>query len=61
MVSTNSATVLRKYSKLGIDAYLNRIRQDCIVCAEQSLRFLIDSVGIDRVVFRHGLALPNGA
>ena len=31
--------------------YLNRFYYDCIVYAEQSLRFLIDSVGIDRVVF----------
>jgi aminocarboxymuconate-semialdehyde decarboxylase len=32
-------------------AYLNRFYYDCIVYTEQSLRFLIDSVGIDRVVF----------
>ena len=31
--------------------YLNRFYYDCIVYTEQSLRFLIDSVGIDRVVF----------
>ena len=32
-------------------AYLNRFYYDCIVYTEQSLRYLIDSVGIDRVVF----------
>ena len=32
-------------------AYLNRFYYDCIVYTEQALRFLIDSVGIDRVVF----------
>ena len=32
-------------------AYLNRFYYDSIVYTEQSLRFLIDSVGIDRVVF----------
>ena len=32
-------------------AYLSRFYYDCIVYTEQSLRFLIDSVGIDRVVF----------
>ena len=32
-------------------AYLKRFYYDCIVYTEQSLRFLIDSVGIDRVVF----------
>ena len=31
--------------------YLNRFYYDCIVYTEQALRFLIDSVGIDRVVF----------
>lgn len=31
--------------------YLSRFYYDCIVYTEQSLRFLIDSVGIDRVVF----------
>lgn len=32
-------------------AYLRRFYYDCIVYTEQSLRFLIDSVGVDRVVF----------
>ena len=32
-------------------AYLNRFYYDCIVYTESALRFLIDSVGIDRVVF----------
>jgi aminocarboxymuconate-semialdehyde decarboxylase len=32
-------------------AYLNRFYYDCIVYTEQALRYLIDSVGIDRVVF----------
>ena len=32
-------------------AYLSRFYYDCIVYTEQSLRFLIDSVGIERVVF----------
>src|SRR5436853_5463530 len=32
-------------------AYLNRFYYDCIVYTEESLRFLIDTVGIDRVVF----------
>ena len=32
-------------------AYLNRFYYDCIVYTEPALRFLIDSVGIDRVVF----------
>ena len=31
--------------------YLSKFYYDCIVYTEQSLRFLIDSVGIDRVVF----------
>ena len=31
--------------------YLSRFYYDCIVYTEQSLRFLIDSVGIERVVF----------
>ena len=32
-------------------AYLNRFYYDCIVYTEQALRFLIDSVGIERVLF----------
>ncbi len=32
-------------------AYLDRFYYDCIVYTEQSLRYLIDAVGIDRVVF----------
>src|SRR6266851_1334307 len=32
-------------------AYLNRFYYDCIVYTEEALRFLIDTVGIDRVVF----------
>ena len=32
-------------------AYLNRFYYDCIVYTEPALRFLIDSVGIDRVLF----------
>jgi aminocarboxymuconate-semialdehyde decarboxylase len=32
-------------------AYLNRFYYDCIVYTEPALRFLIDSVGVDRVVF----------
>jgi aminocarboxymuconate-semialdehyde decarboxylase len=32
-------------------AYLNRFYYDCIVYTEQALRYLIDTVGIDRVVF----------
>jgi len=32
-------------------AYLNRFYYDCIVYTEQSLRFLIDTVGVARVVF----------
>ena len=32
-------------------AYLNRFYYDCIVYSEPALRFLIDTVGIDRVVF----------
>jgi aminocarboxymuconate-semialdehyde decarboxylase len=32
-------------------AYLRRFYYDCIVYEESALRFLIDSVGIDRVVF----------
>ena len=31
--------------------YLNRFYYDCIVYTEQALRFLIDSVGVERVVF----------
>ena len=31
--------------------YLNRFYYDCITHSEASLRFLVDSVGIDRVVF----------
>ncbi len=31
--------------------YLNRFYYDCIVYTEQALRFLIDSVGIERVLF----------
>lgn len=32
-------------------SYLRRFYYDCIVYSEQALRFLIDSVGIDRVLF----------
>jgi aminocarboxymuconate-semialdehyde decarboxylase len=32
-------------------AYLNRFYYDCIVYTEESLRYLIDTVGVDRVVF----------
>ena len=32
-------------------AYLNRFYYDCIVYTESALRFLIDSVGIERVIF----------
>jgi aminocarboxymuconate-semialdehyde decarboxylase len=32
-------------------AYLNRFYYDCIVYTESALRYLIDTVGIDRVVF----------
>ena len=32
-------------------AYLNRFYYDCLTHSEAALRFLIDSVGIDRVVF----------
>ena len=32
-------------------AYLNRFYYDCLTHSEQALRYLIDSVGIDRVVF----------
>ncbi len=32
-------------------AYLSRFYYDCIVYTEPALRFLIDSVGVDRVVF----------
>ncbi|MGH2610814.1 MAG: amidohydrolase family protein [Tepidiformaceae bacterium] len=32
-------------------AYLNRFYYDCIVYTEDALRYLIDTVGIDRVVF----------
>jgi len=31
--------------------YLNRFYYDCLTHSEKSLRFLIDSVGVDRVVF----------
>ena len=31
--------------------YLNRFYYDCIVYTEQALRYLIDAVGVDRVVF----------
>ena len=32
-------------------AYLNRFYYDCLTQSEEALRYLIDSVGIDRVVF----------
>jgi aminocarboxymuconate-semialdehyde decarboxylase len=32
-------------------AYLRRFHYDCIVYTEEALRFLIDTVGVDRVVF----------
>jgi aminocarboxymuconate-semialdehyde decarboxylase len=32
-------------------AYLSRFYYDCIVYTEDALRYLIDSVGVDRVVF----------
>jgi aminocarboxymuconate-semialdehyde decarboxylase len=32
-------------------AYLRRFYYDCIVYTESALRFLIDTVGVDRVVF----------
>ena len=40
-----------RHSAQPPSAYLNRFYYDCIVYTEQSLRYLIDSVGIDRVVF----------
>ena len=40
-----------RLSALPPSRYLNRFYYDCIVYNEQSLRFLIDAVGIDRVVF----------
>ena len=32
-------------------AYLNRFYYDCLTHSEEALRFLIDTVGIDKVVF----------
>ena len=32
-------------------AYLNRFYYDCLTHGEEALRFLIDTVGVDRVVF----------
>lgn len=40
-----------RMSALPPSRYLNRFYYDCIVYNEPSLRFLIDAVGIDRVVF----------
>ena len=40
-----------RHSAQSPSAYLSRFYYDCIVYTEQSLRYLIDSVGIDRVVF----------
>ena len=38
-------------AKQAPSAYLDRFYYDCIVYTEQSLRFLIDTVGAERVVF----------
>ena len=32
-------------------AYLNRFYYDCLTHSEEALRYLIDAVGIDRVLF----------
>ena len=32
-------------------AYLNRFYYDCLTQSEEALRYLIDAVGVDRVVF----------
>jgi aminocarboxymuconate-semialdehyde decarboxylase len=41
----------REHIQKPPSAYLNRFYYDCIVYTESALRFLIDNVGIDRVVF----------
>lgn len=41
----------RAHTKQPPSAYLGRFYYDCIVYTEQALRYLIDTVGIDRVVF----------
>ena len=44
-------TEARVHIKTPPSAYLSRFYYDCIVYTEEALRFLIDTVGIDRVVF----------
>jgi aminocarboxymuconate-semialdehyde decarboxylase len=41
----------RVHTSAPPSAYLNRFYYDCIVYTEDALRYLIDSVGVDRVVF----------
>jgi aminocarboxymuconate-semialdehyde decarboxylase len=41
----------REHTPLPPSAYLRRFYYDCIVYTEPALRFLIDTVGVDRVVF----------
>ena len=46
---------VRKEARINIQqppsSYLNRFYYDCLTHSEEALRMLIDSVGIDRVVF----------
>ena len=41
----------REYAPQPPSAYLRKFYYDCIVYTEPALRFLIDTVGVDRVVF----------
>jgi aminocarboxymuconate-semialdehyde decarboxylase len=41
----------REHIKTPPSTYLRRFHYDCIVYTEDALRFLIDTVGVDRVVF----------
>jgi aminocarboxymuconate-semialdehyde decarboxylase len=42
---------MRQLISQAPSAYLRRFYYDCIVCTESALRYLIDTVGVDRVVF----------
>jgi len=44
-------TEARVHTTLPPSAYLRKFYYDCIVYTEPALRFLIDTVGVDRVVF----------
>ena len=45
------AEILKREGVTFLSAYLRKFYYDCIVYTEPALRFLVDTVGVDRVVF----------